>query len=141
SAGATPAAIVERFLGATVHSVVVRDRAVADAICAWHSEVDPGPLLLLPLDAHAHSGSNVAAGALAELVDAAEPARGWVMELLGRVHALDGGGAFVDARGGVWLPGSPGGPGPRLRRAERQAILEESQAARESRAAAERAAE
>ncbi|HEU4584925.1 MAG TPA: chromosome segregation protein SMC [Gemmatimonadaceae bacterium] len=141
SAGAAPAAIVEKFLGATVHAVVVRDRAAAEAIGAWHAEADPGPLLLLPLDAHRASASDVAAGGLAELVDAAEPARGWVTELLGRVHSLDDGGAFVDARGAVWLPGSAEGPGPLRRRAELQTIREESSTARDARAAAERAAE
>ncbi len=141
SAGAAPAAIVEKFLGATVHAVVVRDRAAAEAIGAWHTEADPGPLLLLPLDARPDSGSDIAPGGLAELVDAADPARGWVSELLGRVHELDDGGAFVDARGAVWLPGSAEGPGPLRRRAELQSIREESNAARDARAAAERAAE
>ncbi len=141
SAGAAPAAIVEKFLGATVHAVVVRDRAAAEAIGAWHAEVDPGPLLLLPLDARPVSASNVAAGGLAELVDAAEPARGWVAELLGHVQSLDDGAAFVDPRGAVWLPGSAEGPGPLRRRAELQTIREESSAARDVRAAAERAAE
>jgi chromosome segregation protein len=141
SAGAAPAAIVEKFLGATVHAVVVRDRAAAEAIGAWHAEADPGPLLLLPLDARQSVSSGVDDGALAALVDATEPARGWVMELLGRVHSLDDGGAFVDARGAVWLPGTAEGPGPLRRRAELQAIRVESMSARAARVAAERAAE
>jgi len=141
SAGAAPAAIVEKFLGATVHAVVVRDRAAAEAIGAWHAEADPGPLLLLPLDARPSVTDGIDAGGLAELVDAAEPARGWVLELLGQVRALDDGGAFVDARGAVWLPGSAAGPGPLRRRAELQAIRAESLSARDARAAAERAAE
>jgi len=56
--------------------------------------------------------------ALAHLVNAASPARGWVGNLLGHVHAVDDGSAFVDARGAVWLPGSTAGPGPLRRRAE-----------------------
>jgi chromosome segregation protein len=44
------AAVVERFLGATLHAVVIRDSAAADAIRAWHATSSPGPLLLLPLD-------------------------------------------------------------------------------------------
>jgi chromosome segregation protein len=141
SAGAAPAAIVEKFLGATVHAVVVRDRAAAEAIGAWHAEADPGPLLLLPLDAQRESPSSGVDSGLAALVDAAEPARGWVMELLGQVHSLDDGGAFVDARGAVWLPGTAAGPGPLRRRAELQAIREESMSARDARLAAERSAE
>ncbi|HET7621833.1 MAG TPA: chromosome segregation protein SMC [Gemmatimonadaceae bacterium] len=141
SAGAAPAAIVEKFLGATVHAVVVRDRAAAEAIGAWHAEADPGPLLLLPLDAKQDAPGDGGANGLAALVDAAEPARGWVMELLGKVHSLDDGGAFVDARGAVWLPGTAAGPGPLRRRAELQAIRDESMSARDARLAAERAAE
>jgi chromosome segregation protein len=48
---ANSAVLVERFLGMTVHAVVVRDQAAADAVRAWHTSVNPGPLLLLPLDA------------------------------------------------------------------------------------------
>ena len=50
SADRDTALLIERFLGATVHAVLVRDRAVADAVRAWHAEVNPGPLLLLPVD-------------------------------------------------------------------------------------------
>ena len=113
------AMLVERFLGNSVHAVLVRDSAAADAVRAWHTRANPGPLLLLPLDAM----SEDAAGeplpdALAHLVNAAAPARAWVRNLLGHVHAVDDGSAFVDARGAVWLPGSTAGPGPLRRRAE-----------------------
>ena len=42
SSGAASAQAVERFLGNTVHAVLVRDRAAADSIRAWHSRVNPG---------------------------------------------------------------------------------------------------
>ena len=45
--------------------------------------------------------------------------------LLGHAHAVDGGAAFVDARGAMWLPGSTAGPGPLRRRAELAALREE----------------
>ena len=45
------ALLVEKFLGNSVHAVLVRDGGVADAVRAWHANADPGPLLLLPLDA------------------------------------------------------------------------------------------
>ena len=141
SAGAAPAALVEKFLGATVHAVLVRDRATAGAIGSWHAEADPGPLLLLPLDAPAPAAVAAEDGALAELVQAAEPARAWVTALLGQVRALDEAGTFVDARGAVWLPGSVAGPGPLRRRAELHAIREESSAAQIARDAAAEAAE
>ena len=48
TADAASAALVEKFLGATVNAVLVRDRAVAEAIRAWHASTSPGPLLLTP---------------------------------------------------------------------------------------------
>ncbi|MEK0430720.1 MAG: hypothetical protein RL139_524 [Gemmatimonadota bacterium] len=111
------AAQVERFLGATVHAVVVRDRATADAIRAWHTEANPGALLLLPLDA-------VAGGADADPEDLGARVRtegavsGWVRTLLGRVRAMADGTGFVDGRGAVWLPAKESGAGPLRRRAE-----------------------
>ena len=50
SADANSASLVERFLGATVNAVLVRDRSVAEAVRAWHASAAPGPLLLLPVD-------------------------------------------------------------------------------------------
>ena len=50
SADVNSSALVERFLGATVNAVLVRDRAVAEAVRAWHASAEPGPLLLLPVD-------------------------------------------------------------------------------------------
>jgi len=125
SAGAGDAASVERFLGATVHAVLVRDRAAADEIRAWHQMSTPGPLLLLPV-AESLGGSAAASQAeedsLAARVTAAEPARAWVRTLLGHVAPLGEGAAFLDARGAVWLPGTSGGPGPLRRRAELYAL-------------------
>jgi chromosome segregation protein len=123
TANASAALLVERFLGATVHAVVVRDTAVADAVREWHARTSPGALLLLPLDAApaGHDGD----GALMKAVEAVAPADRWVHALLGRATALDDGAAFVDARGAIWLPGSTGGPGPLRRRAELFALRAE----------------
>ena len=44
------AKLVERYLGATMHAIVVRDGEAARAVRRWHAETQPGPLLLLPLD-------------------------------------------------------------------------------------------
>jgi chromosome segregation protein len=113
------AVLVEKFLGNSVHAVLVRDAAVADAIRAWHAEANPGPLLILPVDAMSEdSAGEPLPDALAHRVNAAAPARAWVRNLLGHVHAVDDGRAFVDARGAVWLPGATAGPGPLRRRAE-----------------------
>ena len=139
SAGAADAATVERYLGASVHAVLVRDTAAADAIRAWHAETNPGPLLLLPLDAAQDEGH--ADDALARLVRASDPAQAWVRALLGRVRSIAGGAAFVDARGAVWLPGSAAGPGPLRRRAELTELREELERTERARAAAAAAAE
>jgi chromosome segregation protein len=113
------AVLVEKFLGNSVHAVLVRDSAAADAIRLWHANANPGPLLLLPVDAmDEESAGTPMPDALAHLVNASAPARAWVRNLLGHVYAVDSGRAFVDARGAVWLPGSAAGPGPLRRRAE-----------------------
>ena len=52
--------LVERFLGNSVHAVLVRDSAAADAVRAWHTQANPGPLLLLPLDAMSEEAATLA---------------------------------------------------------------------------------
>ena len=137
SADQASALLVERFLGATVHAVLVRDRAVADAVRAWHATANPGPLLLLPLDAlSAEHPGDVVPDALSHRVDAAGPGRMWVRALLGHARPVDHGTAFIDARGAVWLPGSTAGPGPLRRRAELFALRAELIATEEARAQA-----
>ncbi len=136
------AVLVERFLGNSVHAVLVRDSAAADAIRAWHAEANPGPLLLLPVDAMTEeSAGEPLPDALAHIVNAAPPARAWVRNLLGHVHAVDNGSAFVDARGAVWLPGSTAGPGPLRRRAELAELRTQLEALEAARQDASRAAD
>ena len=118
-ADAAAAAEVERFLGANLYAVVVRDRAAADVVCVWHASTNPGPLLLLPIDAAGAQAT--AADGLAGRVRAGGDVAGWASSLLGGVEAL-GTGAFVDARGAVLLPGAAAGPGTLRRRAELAAL-------------------
>jgi len=126
SADQNSALLVERFLGATVHAVLVRDRAATDAVRAWHATANPGPLLLLPLDAAQDAqGGEITEDALSHRVDATGPGRAWVRALLGHAHSVDDGSAFTDARGAVWLPGTTAGPGPLRRRAELFALRAE----------------
>ena len=126
SADQASALLVERFLGATVHAVLVRDRNVAEAVRSWHNTAHPGPLLLLPLDALRGDGAGTdVENALSHRVDATGPGQDWVRALLGHAHAVDEGAAFIDARGAVWLPGSVSGPGPLRRRAELFALRAE----------------
>jgi chromosome segregation protein len=137
------ALLIERFMGATVHAVIVRDSAAAAEVREWHRKTNPGPLLLLPLDAVANRPDDTTDDALAVKVDSAPAARGWIRALLGRVRSFGDGSAFVDSRGAVWLPGSSGGAGPLRRRAELFALksqLTASAAAREAAGAAAEAA-
>ena len=133
------AALVERFLGATVHAVVVRDRAAADQVRAWHASANPGPLLLLPLDAM--PGGMDEGGSLGAAVRVTGPVTAWARALLGAVRTIDGGAAFIDQRGAIWLPGTAGGPGPLRRRAELFALHAELATARDARTNVAQAAE
>ena len=116
SADSDAAMLVERYLGATVHAVVVRDRAAAGDVAEWHANAKPGPVLLLPLDTVADVAG--AADALSSRVTASAPADRWVRALLGQVTVLDAGNGFVDARGAIYLPGGESAQGPIQRRAE-----------------------
>jgi chromosome segregation protein len=127
------AKLVERYLGATMHAIVVRDGDAARAVRQWHGETQPGPLLLLPLDVVAELSTDT--DALSDSVQSSGPAGRWVRALLGKVRALDGGEAFIDDRGAVFLPGTNTGPGPLQRRAELtrlEADLAKAEAARDS---------
>jgi chromosome segregation protein len=130
------ALLVERFLGATVHAVLVRDRSVADQVRAWHAETNPGPLLLLPLDSLQAPASASGDDTLASHVEAAAPAAKWARALLGGARTVEGGTAFVDARGAIWLPGTTAGPGPLRRRAELFGLRTELSATEQRRRAA-----
>ena len=138
--GANPdtALLVERFLGATVHAVLVRDRAAAEKVRHWHAEANPGPLLLLPLDSlQAGNGSGGAGDEnLASHVEAAAPAAAWARALLGGARTVEGGSAFIDSRGAIWLPGATAGPGPLRRRAELFELRSELSASEQRRKAA-----
>src|SRR5262249_3903234 len=79
--------------------------------------------------------------ALSHRVDASGPVRAWVRGLLGHASPVDGGAAFIDMRGAVWLPGLIGGPGPLRRRAELFALRAELTATEKARATAMAAAD
>jgi chromosome segregation protein len=135
------ARLVERYLGATLHAVVVRDAAAAEAVRSWHASANPGPLLLLPLDAVSALNNAAQPDDLASAVQATGPAATWVRALLGHVQSRDGGEAFIDARGAVFLPGTSTGPGPLQRRAELTKLRERLDAAAAEREGAQAASE
>lgn len=131
TAGTADAPVVERYLGATLNAVVVRDRAVAEAIRRWHADANPGPLCLLPLDL-AELETGIEPGHASSLVDRVAPTAGaerWARALLGRVHDLGDGTAFEDGLGAIWLPGTGAGQGPLQRRAEMAALRNERERA------------
>ncbi|MEW5918464.1 MAG: AAA family ATPase, partial [Gemmatimonadota bacterium] len=97
TASPTLASLVERYLGMTVHAVVVRDSHVAEAVREWHASTTPGPLLLLPLDAQADGGS-LGHAELAQALDVTETAKAWVRTLLAGVRPIANGAAFQDSR-------------------------------------------
>jgi chromosome segregation protein len=143
SADSDAAALVERYLGATVHAVLVRDRAAADAVRAWHTEANPGSLLLLPVDAapddrHSTNGDQED---LSWMVKTQSDASQWVRALLGRVKSIENGTGFIDSRGAIWLPAKFSGPGPIRRRAEIAESREQLEAASTVRDRARHAAE
>ncbi len=136
SADQASALLVERFLGATVHAVLVRDHAVAEAVRAWHATANPGPLLLLPLDALRDALVGDERRRMRCRIASTRQARaraGFARCSVTR-SAVDDGAAFIDARGAVWLPGSVGGPGPLRRRAELFALRAELTATEQARA-------
>jgi len=134
------AAQVERFLGPTVHAVVVRDRAAAEAIRSWHAETNPGALLLLPLDTLA-GAAEVDPEDLGSRVRSEGAAGRWVRALLGHVQAIADGSAFVDARGAMWLPAKESGAGPLRRRAELEELRTQLGSIETRRAAVQAAAQ
>ncbi len=134
------ASLVERFLGPTVHAVLVRDRGAAESIRAWHAATNPGPLLLLPADS-LHANHDDEGEDLSRLVRSESPAAHWVRTLLGRVRPIENGTGFVDSRGAIWLPANIAGPGPLRRRAEigelKRALVDAEETRRHTAAAAE----
>ena len=142
STEADAAALVEKFLGATVHAVLVRDQSTAESIRAWHAAANPGPLLLLPVDSiHAAGEGEENGDDLSRLVRFESPAAKWVRALLGKVQPIENGTGFVDSRGAIWLPANMAGPGPLRRRAEigelRRALVDTDSAKRAALAKAE----
>ena len=137
SADQASALLVERFLGATVHAVLVRDRAVAEAVRVVARDGEPRPAASASARRAARRSEWRTTTAPMRCRIASTPparARRWVRALLGHAQPVDDGAAFVDARGAVWLPGSTAGPGPLRRRAELFALRAELTATEQARA-------
>jgi chromosome segregation protein len=115
------AALAEHVLGEWMHAVVVADLAACDAIHAWHRDAGTGPLLLLPLEpGPAGEGGD---DDLTAQVEGGGPAARWVRALLaGAKPFAPAGDAIIRANGAVFLPGPAGAGGPLRRRAELEAL-------------------
>jgi chromosome segregation protein len=112
------AELAERLLGEWMYAILVRDQSSVEAIRQWHTEAQPGPLVLLPVDGGprpTHDG----ASPLDERLRAEGPAARWLQALVGGSEVLDGRGlALRRASGAIVLAGSGGSSGPLRRRAE-----------------------
>jgi chromosome segregation protein len=112
------AELAERLLGEWMHAVLVRDQEAVEAIRQWHSEVQPGALVLLPADSGPQGAINGRSPLEAQL-RAEGPAARWVQALLGGSEVLDQrGNALRRASGAVILAAVAGTSGPLRRRAE-----------------------
>ena len=117
------AELAERLLGEWLHAVLVRDESAVPAIRAWHAAAEPGPLVLLP----AFPGPRLGADGhpLADALRVDGPAAAWVRALLTGHEVLDGGRAVRRANGAVLLDVASAS-GPLQRRAELDALAQET---------------
>ncbi len=125
------AELAERLLGEWLHAVLVRDDLALDAIRAWHAEIQPGPLVLLPCVPGPRLGAD--GHPLRDELRVDGPAAAWVRALLAG-HEVIGAGALRRANGAVFLDsGAPAAGGPLQRRAELEALEKDVRGAAENR--------
>jgi len=119
------AALAEHVLGEWMHAVVVASLAACDQIHAWHREAGTGPLLLLPLEPGPSGGE--AAGEPTAHLTGGGPADRWVRTLLAGARPFaPAGDAVIRANGAVFLPGPSDAGGPLRRRAELEALRDDT---------------
>jgi chromosome segregation protein len=116
------AELAERLLGEWLHAVLVRDASVIDAIRAWHSEAQPGPLVLLPAVPGPRLGAD--GHPLKDELRVDGPAAAWVRALLAG-HEVIAAGALRRANGAVFLDSGTPAAGPLQRRAELETLEKE----------------
>ena len=118
------AALAEHVLGDWMHAVVVSSLAACDQIHAWHRDAGTGPLLLLPLDP---GPTGPDAGEPTAQTAAGGPADRWVRSLLAGARPFaPAGDAVIRANGAVFLPGPSDAVGPLRRRAELEALRDDT---------------
>src|SRR5262249_13338297 len=108
------AELAERLLGEWLHAGLVRDASVVDVIRAWHTETQPGPLVLLPCVPGPRLGAD--GHPLKDELRVDGPAAAWVRALLAG-HEVLGAGALRRANRAVFLDSSTPAAAPHQRRA------------------------
>jgi chromosome segregation protein len=112
------AELAERMLGGMVHAILVKDWNAVERIQRWHSEAQPGALVLLPVA----PGPAVRVGGthpLTNRLKAEGPAAVWVDALVGGYEVLEGAGRVQRrSTGAVHLGGAASPTGPIRRRAD-----------------------
>jgi chromosome segregation protein len=119
------AELAERLLGDLVHAVLVRDLGTVDQIQKWHSQAQPGALVLLPVEPGPTlrtSGSHP----LTDRLRVEGPAASWVDALVGGSEVLEGSGRVLRRpSGAVHLGGAASPTGPIRRRADLAQLTED----------------
>ncbi len=116
------AELTERLLGEWMHAVLVRDSDAVEAIRAWHAEVQPGALVLLPVSPGPSTVSAMAT--LDERLHVEGPAREWVRAALAGSEVLDEAGTVLRrASGAIFLSAAAAPTGPLRRRAELKQLV------------------
>ena len=118
------AELTERLLGDWMHAVLVRDHDIVRQIQEWHTQQQPGALVLLPLD----PGPTAPAGdhPFDDRLRVEGPAAGWVRAALAGSEALDAAGRVLRRpSGAIFLSGAGVPSGPLRRRAELGALVQD----------------
>ncbi len=124
STGRRDAELAERILGDWMHAVLVRDEQTVKAVQAWHSEHQPGPLVLLPLT----PGPVTPVGSqdFDSRLKVEQPAASWASAALAGSEIMDDEGRVLRrASGAIFLSGVGAPSGPLRRRAELESLTEE----------------
>ena len=117
STGRADAELAERLLGEWMHAVLVRDSDTVGAVQSWHSEHQPGALVLLPVEPGPVTPSS--GQPFDDRLHAEGPAVGWVRAALAGSEVLDDSGRVLRrASGAIFLSGAGAPFGPIRRRAE-----------------------
>jgi chromosome segregation protein len=128
SAAREHAELAERLLGEWTHAVLVRDLATVEAVREWHGRIQPGALVLLPVEPGPATPVDEAQVELRFRAEGAAAA--WVRAALAGSQVLDSAGHVLRrASGAIFLGGAAAPSGPLRRRAELSTLASEAEQA------------